>query len=105
MQFNDMMDRNEFPFDKLFHEYDSSQMGGLSFPDFIRLNEFLGVAMVKKDLYRIFEILDKDKSGSISIDDIKNISNLTWKKTDEEKDMDSWLEDEEGLKGNDIMIK
>ena len=105
MQFNDMMDRNNFPFDKLFREHDSSQSGGLSFPDFIRLNEFLGVSLSKKDLHRIFEIIDKDRSGTISLDEIKNISNLTWKQTEEEGTADSWLEEEEGLIGNDILVR
>ena len=41
----------------------------------------------------------------ISRAEIKNISNLTWKQTEEEGTADSWLEEEEGLKGNDILVR
>lgn len=79
MQFNEMMDRGNFPFDKLFRDHDSNHTGGLSFQDFIDMNEFIGVAIEKKDLHRVFSIIDKDKSGLVLMDEVRQIANSTLK--------------------------
>ena len=37
--------------------------------------------------------------------EVKNISNLTWREQPEDNNPDGWLEDDENLKGNDMLIK
>jgi Ca2+-binding EF-hand superfamily protein len=61
--------------------------------------------MAKKDLHRVYEIIDKDRDGLVNMDDIKNIANLTWKQTEEEEDPDCWLDEQDTLKGNDILVR
>ena len=92
------MDRGDYPFDKLFRDHDSTHSGGLIFQDFIDMNEFIGVSIEKKDLHRVFSIIDKDKSGLIMMDEVRQIANSTWKeeaKTEENED--AWLEDDDEL--------
>lgn len=105
MQFNDMMERGNFPFEKLFRDHDSTQTGGLTFQDFIGLNEFVGVSITKKDLLKIFNIIDKDRSGVINMFEVKEMSKLTWKEDPANEEQDAWLKEDEDLKGEDIMIK
>jgi hypothetical protein len=45
VQFNDCMQREGAPIERLFYEHDSDQVGGLSFPDFAGMNEQLGLCM------------------------------------------------------------
>ena len=53
--------------------------------------------MVKKELHRVFIIIDKSKEGRIDMQEVKNISNLTWKEQPEDDNADGWLEEEENL--------
>ena len=71
------MERNDYPFDKVFSEFDSAQIGGQTFNDFVAMNEFVGVALAKKDLKKVFSIIDKDGGGKIDLEEVRNISNLT----------------------------
>jgi Ca2+-binding EF-hand superfamily protein len=61
------MERNNFPFEKIFSEFDSEQQGGITFQDFVNMNEFVGVSLAKKNLKKVFSIIDKDDSGKIVI--------------------------------------
>lgn len=106
-QFNECMNRNNYPFDNIFSEFDSEQMGGLSFQDFINMNEFVGVALAKKNLKRVFDIIDKDHTNKIVMEEVRNISNLTLRpenndtaKTSVDELMETAPED---LKGGDIL--
>lgn len=69
------------------------------------MNEFIGVAIEKKDLHRVFNIIDKDRSGMIMMDEVKQLASSTWKEAPTEENEDGWLEADEDLKGNDILIK
>lgn len=40
------------------------------------MNEQVGVALTKKDLKRIFDLIDSLKLGRIRLEDIRGISNL-----------------------------
>ena len=71
------MPRNSYPFDKLFAEHDASQIGGLTFEDFVALNETVEVSMNKQDLKRVFGIIDKNNSGVVTMDEVRNISAMT----------------------------
>jgi len=59
VQFNDCIQREGAPIERIFYEYDSDQVGALTFEDFWRLNEQLGLCIQRKDLQRIFGILDR----------------------------------------------
>lgn len=41
------------------------------------MNEFVGVALAKKKLKKVFEIVDKDRSGRIDIGEVRKLSLLT----------------------------
>lgn len=60
----------------MFQEHDLAQKGSLSFEDFAMMNEFIGLATPKKELKRTFDIIDKQKTGRIRLEDIKSISNM-----------------------------
>ena len=106
MQFNEMMQRNQFPFDKLFAEHDSQQIGGLSFEDFANLNERVEVSFNKQDLKRVFEIIDRNKSGKVTMDEVRNIKSMTMaQEIDEMPQGDVMDLPEEELKGNDILVR
>lgn len=53
--------------------------------------------MVKKELHKVFSTIDKSKEGRIDMQEVKNISNLTWKEQPEDENADGWLEEEENL--------
>lgn len=102
------MDRNNYPFENIFSEFDSEQNGGLSFQDFINMNEFVGVALAKKNLKRVFDIIDKDRTNKIVMEEVRNISNLTLRPDDNDTTgktgVDELMETApENLKGGDIM--
>jgi Ca2+-binding EF-hand superfamily protein len=104
------MDRNDFPFDKIFSEFDSQQVGGLSFTDFAAMNEFVGVCLAKKNLKKVFNIVDRDGSGKILIDEVRNISNLTMRPDETDASLlppaDELMETApEDLKGKAILIR
>ena len=40
------------------------------------MNEFIGLATPKKELKRTFDIIDKQKTGRIRLEDLKSISNM-----------------------------
>jgi len=40
------------------------------------MNEFIGLATPKKELKRTFDIIDKQKTGLIRLEDIKSIMNM-----------------------------
>ena len=71
------MDRNNYPFDKIFAEFDTDQIGGLAFKDFVEMNEFVGVSLAKKNLKKVFSIIDNDGSGKIDLDEVRKLSLLT----------------------------
>lgn len=109
-QFNDCMDRNNYPFDKIFSECDSQQVGGLSFTDFADMNEFVGVALAKKNLKKVFNIIDRDGSGRILLDEVRNISNLTLRPDETDSSLLPPAEElmetpEEDLKGRAILVR
>ena len=58
-QFDECLQREGAPIERLFYEHDAEQVGALSFQDFRRLNEQLGLRMRREDLERIFGILDR----------------------------------------------
>jgi len=58
-QFNDCLRREGAPIERIFYEHDTDQAGALTFEDFSRLNEQLGLSFQRKDLQRIFGILDR----------------------------------------------
>ena len=51
----------------------------MTFQEFLNLNEFVGVSISKKDLYRVYSIIDRDKFGRVNMEELRNISNLTMK--------------------------
>ena len=71
------MTRNSYPFDKLFAEHDASQIGGLTFEDFVALNETVEVSMNKQDLKRVFGIIDKNNSRGVTLVEVRSISAIT----------------------------
>jgi len=58
----------------------------LTFDDFVQMNQFVGVALNKKDLKRTFDIIDRSKRSRIRIDEIKGISNLVANQEEEEEE-------------------
>jgi Ca2+-binding EF-hand superfamily protein len=58
-QFNESIAREGAPIERLFYEHDTDQVGAISFTDFSQLNEGLGLCIPRKDLQRIFSLLDK----------------------------------------------
>ena len=108
MQFNETMQRNQFPFDKLFAEHDSQQIGGLTFEDFANLNERVEVSFNKQDLKRVFEIIDKNKSGKVTMDEVRGISSMTMAPDLDEttpQGGDPMDLPEEDLRGDDILVR
>ena len=104
------MDRNNYPFDKMFSEFDAYQFGGLTFQDFINMNEFVGVSMAKKHLKIVYNKLNQDGSDTIDIEEVRRISLL--KMAPEVDDVNQnnisdniMAENVEDLKGNDILAR
>ena len=76
-EFNECMKRGDYDFDRIFRDYDTEKIGGLTFMNFIEMNEFVQVSLPKKSLNKVFKIIDNDNSGRIVLDEVRNISNLT----------------------------
>lgn len=89
------------PLDRVFQEHDLSHKGSLSFEDFAMMNEFVGLAIPKKELKRTFDIIDKAKAGRIRMEDIKSISTML---ANEGKD-DSGDDPSEGLPADELKIR
>ena len=109
-QFNEQMERNDYPFDKVFSEFDSGQVGGQTFNDFVAMNEFVGVALAKKDLRKVYSIIDKDGGGKIDLEEVRNISNLTMRPDEADPDTlgpsdDVMEQAPEDLRGRDILTR
>lgn len=66
-QFNNQMKRNMNPLDNLFSEFDENRNGSLSFDQFARMNDFVGVCMPKNELIRIYNMIDRNKSGIVRL--------------------------------------
>ena len=73
-QFNEQMERNFAPIDNLFAEYDSAQEGNMVFDDFAKMNEAVGVNMNRKDLHRIFDLIDRQNNKKVRLEDLKNLA-------------------------------
>ena len=71
MQFNESMAHNKFPFDKLLVEYDSADAGGLSMKSFKELNARLEVSLAGQELEKVFEIIDRDRNGVLTLTEIR----------------------------------
>lgn len=72
------------------------------------MNEFVGVSLAKKSLKKVFNIIDKDGSGMIVLEEVRNISNLTLRHDDKDTStmlsVDELMETApEELKGKDIL--
>jgi Ca2+-binding EF-hand superfamily protein len=70
------LSHGQIPLERVFQEHDMAQKGSLNFEDFAMMNEFIGLATPKKELKRTFDIIDKQKTGRIRLEDIKSISNM-----------------------------
>ena len=46
----------------------------MSFNDFAAMNEQAGVSMNRKDLLKIFELIDRNKNSKVRLEDLKNLS-------------------------------
>jgi Ca2+-binding EF-hand superfamily protein len=100
------MTRNSYPFDKLFAEHDTSQIGGLTFEDFVSLNETVEVSMNKQDLKRVFGIIDKNNSGVVTMDEVRNISAMTMAPEEDNLFEEEGLDmPDEDLKGDEILVR
>ena len=97
VQFNDCLEREGAPVERLFYEHDSDQVGGLSFPDFAGMNEQLGLCMQRKDLQRIFSVLDKKHTKRVRLDDLRGIASL--RSGDDQDQSALALAEDDDLKG------
>ena len=59
------MGRNYSNAENLFAEYDSGQEGMMIFDDFSKMNEASGLSTNRKDLHRVFDMIDRNKNGKI----------------------------------------
>jgi Ca2+-binding EF-hand superfamily protein len=84
-QFNDQMRRNSHPLDNLFLEFDEQKEGSLTFEQFIKMNDFVGVSLPKNDLFRIYNMVDRNKSGIVRLQELRVIVNQQYKISDEDK--------------------
>jgi Ca2+-binding EF-hand superfamily protein len=46
----------------------------MTFDDFAKMNEASGVNINRKDLHRIFDLIDRQKNGKVRLEDIKNLA-------------------------------
>ena len=74
------------------------------------MNEFVGVALAKKNLKRVYNIIDRDGSGRIVIDEVRNISNLTMKPDETDSSLLPSADElmnaaPEDLRGRDILLR
>lgn len=98
VQFNDCLQREGAPVERLFYEHDTDQAGGLTFPDFASLNEQLGLCMPRKDLQRIYGILDRKRTKRVRLEDLKGVASLL--QTEEAMEESALAHpDEDNLKG------
>jgi Ca2+-binding EF-hand superfamily protein len=84
--FNEQINKNYTPIDNLFAEYDSGQEGNMGFDDFAKMNEASGVNMNRKDLHRIFDLIDRQKNGLVRLDDIRRLSSYSLNQEDSSQD-------------------
>ncbi len=54
------------------------------------MNEFIGLSNPKKELKRTFDIIDKQKSGRIRLEDIKSISQMLSNEAEGQGDEDQY---------------
>lgn len=87
----------------MFSDYDTSQVGSLDFEDFDNLNNFVEVFIGKKDLRKVFDIIDKNKAKKIRLDELRNILSFTVAPEEEVGDQED--EEEANLKGPEIMLR
>ena len=74
------------------------------------MNEFVGVALAKKKLKKVFEIVDKDRSGQIDIEEVRKLSLLTMRPDADDVAAPSLADElmeanQEDLQGNDILLR
>ena len=74
------------------------------------MNEFVGVSLLKKELKRVFQIIDRDSNGTISSDELQRISRMTW--VDEPENMEVEIDEDKlvtaenvELKGDEIVLR
>ena len=90
--FNEALDKEKIPIEKLFAENDLNQKGALTFEEFALMNQFIGIPIPKKDLKRTFDIIDRSKSGKLRLEEIKSLSNLVDNEEDLAEDANAHLE-------------
>jgi len=61
------MKRNSHPLDNLFQEFDDKNSGALAFEQFVKMNDFVGVSLPKNDQQRIYNMIDRNKSGAVRL--------------------------------------
>ena len=66
-QFNSQMKRNSHPLDNLFQEFDEKKEAALNFEQFLKMNDFVGVSLPKNDLLRIYNMIDRNKTGILRL--------------------------------------
>ena len=68
------------PLDRVFQEHDLSHKGYLAFEDFAQMNEFIGLAINKKELKHIFDIIAPETANGVprkvKIENIKGITSM-----------------------------
>ena len=107
------MEANQFPLDTLFTEFDTDHTGGLKFEDFINLNEFVGIALGKSELRKVFDLIDRQKVGQIRIDEVRAILTIKNEKDMDHMDcddddpicIDSLPKKEENLTGAELLVR
>lgn len=106
VQFDECLERDGAPVESLFQEHDADLVGSLSFENFSCLNEQLGLVLPRKDLQRIFSVIDRQKTGRVRLDDLKGVASLV-QLADDGEQAQMGDQDEEGLKGlaGDALIR
>ena len=99
--FNGNLNKENVPMDKIFQEHDMNQKGSLSFEDFVMMNQYVGIATPKKELKRTFDILDKQKTGRVRLEDVKSIANMLNNDQDGNQDDD----DNSHLPANELKVR
>jgi Ca2+-binding EF-hand superfamily protein len=61
------MKRNSHPLDNLFQEFDEKKEAALTFEQFLKMNDFVGVSLPKNDLLRIYNMIDRNKTGILRL--------------------------------------
>eukprot|EP01080_Neovahlkampfia_damariscottae_P007521 gene7521-11845_t len=67
---------------KAFDEFDENGDGNIDFDEFVKSLEGLGFKYETEDLKSLFQIIDKDQSGSITIDEFQNSFSVVDEKSD-----------------------